>query len=154
MRRFSFSLQPVLEMRARREREHMQRLAEAQRVLEAAQTHLASLERARDDAARTVRERHAELDAIELRTYYAHLEHLTEKIALARECVAAARGHVDAARAELVAASTEKKVVERLRERRWEDFRHEERLAEQRQADDTNARIESRERRAENEVRP
>ncbi|HVA37764.1 MAG TPA: flagellar export protein FliJ [Candidatus Dormibacteraeota bacterium] len=144
MRRFTFTLQPVLELRERRERERMQRLAAAQRLLQDAEARLQGLEAARDDDVRTVRGRHAELELEELHAYYAHLEHVAAEIALQRERVAACRGQVDASRAELVAASTEKKVVERLRERRWQTFQSEERLVEQRQVDDTNARIESR----------
>ena len=144
MKRFTFALQPVLEVRERRERERMQRLAEAQLALQGALERLTALERERDVGVLTVRERHGQLDLEELQAYYSHLEHLAGEIALQRERVAAARGQVDAARADLVAASTEKRVVERLRERRYESFRHEERLAEQRQVDDDNARIESR----------
>lgn len=144
MKRFTFALQPVLDVRERHERERMQRLADAQMVLARAEERLAALEQERDAEVLTVREHHSHLELEELQAYYAHLEHVASEIALQRERVAAARGQVDAARAELVAASTEKKVVERLRERRYESFRNEERLAEQRQVDDDNARVESR----------
>ncbi|TAM74120.1 flagellar export protein FliJ [bacterium] len=144
MKRFTFALQPVLDVRERHERERMQRLAEAQMVLQRAEEHLAALKQERDAEVLTVRERHGQLELEELQAYYGHLEHMATEIALQRERVAAACSQVDTARAELVAASTEKKVVERLRERRYESFRNEERLAEQRQVDDDNARVESR----------
>src|SRR5579872_3243948 len=144
MKRFRFALQPVLELRERRERERMRRLAEAELILQRAQERLASLERRRDEDVQTVRQRHSELALEELQAYYAHLEHMAGEIALQRQRVAAAGSQVAAARAALVTASTEKKVVERLRERRLEAFQNEERLEEQRQVDDTNARVESR----------
>ncbi|TAM61610.1 flagellar export protein FliJ [bacterium] len=144
MKRFTFSLQPVLDVRERRERERMQRLAQAQLELQQAQERLEELDRERQGETRVVRERHSQLELEELQAYYAHLEHLAAESACQRERVAEAQRRVETSRTELIAASTDKRVVERLKERRHEDFLHEERLAEQRQVDDDNARVESR----------
>lgn len=144
MRRFAFALQPVLDHRKRIEDEKQLVVAARKRALDEAERELARLNEEFRKHALMLREQHRELQTSDLQCIYAHLQFLDRCIVAQIRIVAERRVAVDRARADLLAASKEKKVVEKLKERRREAFVKEEQRVEQKEFDDGNARREGR----------
>ena len=139
-KRFKFSLQPVLEQRRRVEEEKQQVVAQRQRELDRSE---AELKRLNDDfrsSSESLRTNHRALDGEQLRLHYAHLQFLDRAITAQIRVVAERRVALDRARNDLLEASKERKVVEKLKERRHEAFVAEELRIEQNELDDGNAR--------------
>jgi flagellar FliJ protein len=140
MPKFAFRLDPVLD--------HRQRLEDAQQlVFAAALAELRAAEAQRDDyiARRAdMRQRivtgHAEMDGVELRATYAHCDFLDRSIVTQQVVINAARVKVDRERAKLVVKTTDKKILEVLKERRREAFEAEVSAAEQQAGDEINSR--------------
>lgn len=140
MARFHFRLQTVLDHRDRIERDKQRLLAMAQQALAAAQARVAAL---RDDYERTgeeLRVKHAELDAMELYNYYAHMDFVLRAIRDAEAKAAALSLDVERAKVALLMARRDKKILETLKQRRRDAFDLEEKATEQRALDDLNAR--------------
>ena len=139
MPRFVFKLEPVLTLRERVEREKHALLAAAERDMAAAQTRLRAVEEEYDRRRLEVCGHHS-FAADELRNAYAHMDFLARTADEWRTRVAACFAEVDRARRILLAATRDKKVIERLKERRHEAFQAEQSVIEQREVDDQNAR--------------
>ncbi|MDQ2679761.1 MAG: flagellar export protein FliJ [Candidatus Eremiobacteraeota bacterium] len=139
-RRFVFALQPVLAQRERAEAEKQRVLAQRQRVLNDAKASLAALHNEFREYSGALRDKHRSFTTEELRLYYAHLEFLDRAIAAAEETAATAQHAFDRARDELLAASKERKAIEKLKEKRHASHVAEENALEQRELDDGNAR--------------
>ncbi len=140
MARFKFALEPVLDHRSRIEDEKQQVLAERQRELKAAEDELARLNGDFKRYATALREDHAELSSDELRWHYAHLEYVDRCMIMQHGVILQRRSAVDRARADLIAASKDRKVIEKLKDRRLEEHRTLQAAAEQKELDDTNNR--------------
>jgi flagellar FliJ protein len=140
MSRFRFRLQPVLDVRERVQDERQRDLALKKRDLVEAETALAALEADRDDQRAALVRGHRSFGVDELRTAYAHLAYLDRAIEDQAVRVSACGDEVDRAKAKLVAANTDRKVLETLRTRRRDAFNAEVAQAEQREVDDQNAR--------------
>ena len=140
MKRFSFPLQPVLDHRKRIEDEKQLVVAQRKRALDEAERELTRLNDEFRLHAAMLRDKHKKLETRELQSIYAHLQFLDRCIVAQIRIVAERRVALDRARAELLEASKEKKVVEKLKERRRETFVLEEQRVEQKELDDGNAR--------------
>ncbi len=139
-KRFRFPLQPVLEHRKRIEDEKQQLVAERKRALEISERELQRFNDQFRSSSDRLRNDHREFSGEELRLHYAHLQFLDRAITAQIRVVAERRVAVDRARADLLEATKERKVVEKLRERRHEAFVAEELRVEQNELDDGNAR--------------
>ncbi len=140
MKKFAFALQPVLDHRKRIEDEKQLVVAQRKRALDEAER---ELERLNDEFRRhaaMLRDSHEKLETRELQCIYAHLQFLDRCIVAQIRIVADRRVALDRAREELLEASREKKVVEKLKERRREAFALEGQRIEQKELDDSNAR--------------
>lgn len=140
MKKFAFALQPVLDHRKRIEDEKQLVVAQRKRALDEAER---ELERLNDEFRRhaaMLRDSHKKLETRELQCIYAHLQFLDRCIVAQIRIVAERRVALDRAREELLEASREKKVVEKLKERRREAFVLEGQRIEQKELDDSNAR--------------
>lgn len=146
MAKFRFSLQPVLEHRRRLEERLQMALAAQRRELDLAQAELMSLNQEFRRHSDELRFGHKSLDIDALRLRYAHLQFLDRSIDAQIHVVAQRRTEVEVVRLETLAASKDRKVVERLRERRSEEHATEETLHEQKELDDANARVHARNR--------
>jgi len=142
--RFKFSLEPVLDHRERIEDGRKREFAAAQRARMQAEAAYQQLVDRRDAIRTRLQTGHNELDAVELRASYTHLDYLDRAIAASGGRVAAARSNEDRARGVLVVATKDKKVLETLKTRRREAFDSEVTRADQRELDDLNARAFSR----------
>ncbi|HUN29142.1 MAG TPA: flagellar export protein FliJ [Alphaproteobacteria bacterium] len=140
MKRFTFALQPVLDRRKRIEDEKQLIVAARARSLDEAERELARLNEEFRRHSVMLREKHAKLETRELQSIYAHLQFLDRCIIAQIRIVAERRVALDRARTELLEASKEKKIVEKLKERRREGFVLEEQRIEQKELDDGNAR--------------
>lgn len=140
MGRFKFALEPVLDHRERIEDEKQLVLAERQRELKAAQDELARLNAEFKRHSMALREEHAQLSSEELRWYYAHLEFLDRCMTMQHSIIFQRRAAVERARADLVDASKDRKVMEKLKDRRFEEHQAFEAAQEQKELDDTNNR--------------
>lgn len=140
MAKFKFALEPVLDHRSRIEDEKQQVLAERQRELKAAEDELARLNGEFKRYSTVLRDDHAKLSSEELRWHYAHLEYLDRCMTMQHGIIFQRRAAVDHARQDLIAASKERKVIEKLKDRRFEEYQALEAAAEQKDLDDTNNR--------------
>jgi flagellar protein FliJ len=139
-RKFRFALTPVLDHRQRIEDEKKQTVALRQVAYDAALAELTRLNDEFRDNAAFLRERHRDLEIEDLRSNYAHLQFLDRVIDAQTRAVAERKAELDRARDALLAAAKDRKVVERLRERRKNAFVAEELRVEQNELDDGNAR--------------
>ena len=140
MRKFKFALQPVLGHRERIEDEKQQVFAARSSELQAALEDLARLNGDFKRYSTALRDDHAQLSTDELRWHYAHLEYLDRCIARQHTVIAQCRQAVELARVDLTAASQDRKVMEKLKNKRYEQHRALEAAYEQRELDDANAR--------------
>lgn len=140
MRKFVFALEAVLGVRERAEEQRRQAMLVRQRELEAARAELKRLDGEYRAHADVLRGQHRSLDAGDLRLHYAHVEFLDRQITAQTRAIADRTAAFERARADLLAASKERKVVEKLKERRREAHHVEEMREEQQEMDDTNAR--------------
>lgn len=140
MRKFRFALKPVLDHRERIEDEKQQALAIQMQELRKAQEELARLDAEFRRFSSRLRAEHRKLALHDLRTHYAHLEYLDRRITAQHVVIAQQKIAVEAARQEVLAASKDRKVIERLKDKRLEEHRASEACIEQRELDDSNAR--------------
>ena len=144
MKKFVFTLQPVLDQRQRVEDEKQQIVAQRKRSLDEAEGELKRLNAEFRQSSERLRSAHRELTDEELRLHYAHLSFLDRTIVAQIQVVAERRVALDRARADLLAASKERKVVEKLKDRRREAYVAEAARIEQNALDDNNARRQAR----------
>ncbi len=144
--RFHFSLEPVLELRRIREREAMVRVAEVERERLALEGRIRTLTSDADRARTELRDclsgpsRQMSLRGVGLQANTMFSLHgQTHAGALA---LAGVLRRLEMARAALLKASTDRKAVERLRERRFDEWRHANARAQSR-ADDEIASVAS-----------
>ena len=140
MSRFRFRLQPVLDLRGRIVDERQREMALKLRDLTEAQALAARLEAEREARRGALTRDHAGFDVETLRATYAHLAYLDRSIEDHAVRVAACVAEFDRAQVRLVEASTDRKVLETLKTRRYEVFVAGEAVVEQREVDDQNAR--------------
>jgi flagellar FliJ protein len=138
--RFKFALEPVLDHRERIEDEKQQMLAERQRELKVAEDELARMNAEFKRYSTALREDHAKLSSDELRWHYAHLEYLDRCMTMQHGVIYQCRAAVDRARADLASASKDRKVIEKLKDRRFEEYQAVLAAQEQKDLDDTNNR--------------
>lgn len=140
MKKFSFTLRPVLEHRKRIEEEKQLVVAERQRDLSAAQNELARLNGRFKEYAERLRSGHMALSTEELRAHYAHLEFLDRAMTMQHAVISQCRFALDRAREELLEAAKDRKIIEKLKERRLGEYRALEQAEEQKALDDSNNR--------------
>lgn len=140
MAKFKFALEPVLDHRERIEDEKLQVFAARQRELKAAEDELARLNAEFKRYSAVLREDHATLTSEELRRHYAHLEYVDRCIVMQHSLVFQRRSALERARVDLVEASKDRKVLEKLKDRRLEEHQALEAAQEQKDLDDTNNR--------------
>ena len=140
MAKFKFALEPVLDHRERIEDEKQQILAQCERELKAAEDELARMNAEFKRYSMALRDDHTTLSSEELRWHYAHLEYLDRCMTMQHGVIYQCRAAVDCARADLAAASKDRKVIEKLKDRRLEEHRAVQAAQEQKDLDDTNNR--------------
>lgn len=126
MKRFEFRLEPVRRFRAGVEKERKREFAEAQAAYE---RELALLLGLKGEESRVARELRGELngrcDARRITAACYRLELLRKRIQDQEARTQEAQRNLEKKRSALVEASKERKVMDRLRELRWEDYLYE-----------------------------
>lgn len=140
MKRFKFSLEPVLDHRERIEEEKLQVFGERQRALQEALNELSRLNGNFKSYSDALRDGHRTLTCDELRRHYAHLEYLDRRITMQHAAISQRRMESERARVELVDAGKDRKVIEKLKDKKREQYRAAEAAFEQRELDDFNNR--------------
>ena len=140
MKKFAFTLAPVLEHRKRIEDEKQVIVATRKRELDETERELARLHDEFRVHSEMLRDRHRELDTGQLQSVYAHLQFVDRCIVAQVSIVAERRAALNRARTDLLDASKNKKIVEKLKERRRAAHALEEQRFEQKELDDGNAR--------------
>lgn len=124
MRRFEFSLQKVLDYRQRREEQAIRAFAEAQAQLLHEQAVLHKLVVEREECLRrSHRRQRLTVDLLDVEQTY--LSALEERIEAQRERVAEAEKVLEERQEALIEAQRERKALERLREKHYEQWRQE-----------------------------
>jgi flagellar FliJ protein len=120
VRRFHFPLQTLLEVRSRREEWCAQRLAEAQRLVREQVRALGELRAALAGGRAALRRALGEGAGVgEVLLHLEHIQRLEVQIARAEVRLVELRAKEEEARREYLEARRARRVVERLRERRW-----------------------------------
>jgi flagellar FliJ protein len=121
---FRFSLQRILELRAKREQEIAVKLSEAQSQAEDARQACEALQMARDAGQARWFQAHAANRTVgQMQNLSYVLERLDHCIAQANDSARTAEERAQQVANDLTAASQERRVLDRLRERRLEEWR-------------------------------
>ena len=138
---FAFVLEPLLAQRKDSEARHRSVVAKRARAFELANAAFEALGAQYrlhcEQLAGDRRSRESEI----LRIQYAHLEALERQRDAARRVVEQRRLDVEAARVELRSAAKARKVLEKLKERRFQEYAAKRARAEALELDDANARL-------------
>ncbi|MGE5507379.1 MAG: flagellar export protein FliJ [Chitinophagales bacterium] len=123
MKKFSFSLQTVLELKRHREEALLEELGRRQRAAAEAEAALAAMREKRRRAQRELRELLTGPLAVErVQEARDYLSGLDVELGRRAEQARARQEEVRECRQRVVAAARERKVLERLRDRQWEDY--------------------------------
>jgi flagellar protein FliJ len=138
--RFQFRLQPLLERRRRTEAEKQRDFAGRLRALERSMREIERLADARRCCAAALVARSGSAIATDLRLHEGYLAMLEAAIVRERRTRTELEAALNQARDELIAASRERRVIEKLKERRRHAFDAEETRREELAIDESNAR--------------
>lgn len=135
VRRFEFSLQKVLDYRQRREEQALRAFAEAQAQLAHARAVLERLQHEREECLARSQRRHRLMVPM-LTVEQTYLSALEERLEEQRQRVAQAERLLEERRQALLEAQRERKALERLREKQYEQWRQEMLRVEQKALDE------------------
>lgn len=120
---FRFNLQQILNFRRQNEESKEFELAQANRVLQQEEDRLAFFTDRRDLYQQELLDRQKEgVSPAELALYTAYMAFLKEKIEWQMEAVATARKQVEEKKEELLAARKDRKILDRLRSKKYEAY--------------------------------
>lgn len=128
---FKFRLQKVLEMREQKEKLLQQRFMELLAMAEYEKKELEKLyERQEEYRQQLAEKQQGNLEVHEVMNYLSYLEHLADAIEEQKVVVREAEERAEEARLDLMRAAQEKKAVEKLRDKQYEDWMKEQQRAE------------------------
>jgi len=136
MARFIFKLQSVLDLRKQKEDSVKNELAAAMRKLQAEERKLSELENKQDDTVREFNEKTRKTTVHELVEFNEYLSVLNSRIRTQKENVNIAAQYVDKVREELVKAMKDRKILEKLKDRQYEEFLLDQKKLEQKTNDE------------------
>lgn len=140
MQKFEFRLESVRNLKVQMEDNAKNNLALASRELEKQKDHLSGLQTTRESSIRelnSVVDKGISINQIKL--YNNYLSLLKRKITNQKENVNNAQIHVDIKRESLVKAVQERKILDKLRDKKYEEFLKEQSKAEQLLIDELNS---------------
>ncbi|MCX7746998.1 MAG: flagellar export protein FliJ [Clostridia bacterium] len=121
--KFKFKLQPLLNVKIQIEDSLKNEFGKAMLKLEQEKERLSLLEYERKELIGTFNERSAQGVMVkELREYTAYISHMKEKMDLQKENINAAQRNVDKCREELIKASREREIIEKLKEKKYQEY--------------------------------
>ncbi|MDR5704205.1 MAG: flagellar FliJ family protein [Armatimonadota bacterium] len=123
MKRFQFPLQTLLDVRSRREELCAQRLAEAQRLVREQERLVQELRTIFAEGRLALRRALEEGAGVEeILLHLEHIQRLEVHLARAEACLLELKAKEEETRKEFLEARRARRVVERLRERRWASY--------------------------------
>jgi flagellar FliJ protein len=140
MARFVFPLQPVLDARRRKEEEKLRAFARAKAARDENARDLGRLDGALRIGGRALHEFAMTGSTASLRLYDAHLGYLERTLQSREKSSVESAPVLDRAASELYAANRERRLLEKLKERRLQEFEREEARRDERELDEANAR--------------
>ncbi len=138
MGRFVFALQPLLDERRRKEEEKQLAFVRVKAACDERSHELDRLGGALRARGRALHECAMTGSAANLRLYDAHLRYLERAIDSGERCHAQSASAFDRAAAELVEANRERRLTEKLKERRLAEFEREEARRDELELDEAN----------------
>lgn len=136
MAKFSFRLQSVLNLKNQQEDNLKNELGKALRRLDNEKHKLAQLKSSLIDLEAQFNEKAKKSDVYKLIKFNEYLSLLTSKIKLQKEKVNCAALNVDKVREELVKAVKERKILDKLKEKKKEEYFQEQKRSEQKTNDE------------------
>jgi flagellar FliJ protein len=136
MAKFIFKLQSILNLSKQKEDSLKNELANAMRRLEAEKRKLASLEYTLDETVREFNEKTKKTTVHELIEFNEYLSILNSRIKAQKENVNNAAQYVDKVREELVKAMKDRKIMDKLKDKQFEEFLLEQKQLEQKTNDE------------------
>lgn len=136
MAKFEFRLQPVLNIKAQKEDNLKNELGKAIRKLETEKRRLAGLRKDLNGLSAEFNEKARKTPVRKLIEYKRYMDVLSFKIELQKESVNKAGANVDKVRGDLLNAVKERKILEKLKEKKHDEFLHEEKKLEQKTNDE------------------
>lgn len=136
MAKFSFRLQPVLNVRIQQEDNLKNELGKAVRRLETEKRQLWHLEDALDDHVKEFNEKTKKTTVYSLIEFNEYLSLLNSKIKLQKENVNIATQNVDIVREQLVEAVKERQILDKFKEKKLDEYAQEQKRLEQKTNDE------------------
>jgi flagellar protein FliJ len=140
MTRFVFALQPLLDARRRTEEEKQRAFVRAKAARDENVRDLGRIAGALRLGGRALHECAITGSTSSLRVYDAHLRYLEQTLQSRERSNAESAPAFDRAASELCAANRERRLIEKLKERRLQEFEREEARRDERELDEANAR--------------
>ncbi|HON77964.1 MAG TPA: flagellar export protein FliJ [Spirochaetota bacterium] len=143
MKKFQFKLQKLLDIREAREKEVKNELAALLNIQNAERMKQEEYRRkmAEERAKFTVKLKSGKFSYAESMMFERFVEFANKVIDAAQDRIDSMEGEISRVRAKLVEASREKKVVERLKERQWEEYQYEVNREIAKENDDANQKL-------------
>ncbi len=136
MAKFLFKLQPVLNLKQQQEENKKNELGKAVQMLEAEKHRLAELENSLAAAVEEFNEKTRKTTVHKLIEFNDYLSVLNSKIKSQKENVNNAASYVDKVREELLTAVKERKILEKLKEKKHDEYLIEQKKLEQKTNDE------------------
>ncbi|HPJ38255.1 MAG TPA: flagellar export protein FliJ [Spirochaetota bacterium] len=143
MKKFQFKLQKLLDIREAREKEVKNELAALLNIQNAERMKQEEYRRkmAEERAKFTVKLKSGKFSYAESMMFERFVEFANKVIDAAQDRIDSMEGEISRVRVKLVEASREKKVVERLKERQWEEYQYEVNREIAKENDDANQKL-------------
>ncbi len=141
MSRFKFSLQQVLELKQSLKKQLATEIIKLELEEEKVQNRIKKLTQEWENEGRALEAEKSSLVAAEYRLRMSYLEYLSEKIEEERKALFDIARLLATKRQKLIQFSREQKILEKLRERREQEFRKQERRREQKEIDEVAAQL-------------
>lgn len=136
MTKFIFRLQPVLNIKLQKEENLKNELGKVIQKLEAEKRELARLEFSLNSAVDDFNKKTVKSTVIKLIEYNEYMSYLNSKIKIQKENVNYAAYNVDKVREELLTAVKERKILDKLKEKKQEEYLQEGKRLEQKTNDE------------------
>lgn len=137
MKKFSFKLQTVLNMKIQMENDAKNKLGQAIQKYENEKNTLQRFIKQSDDSMEEMRNAFKkEINIVGIRGYSTYISHLSKKIEVQQENVETANQNVNRQREKLVAILKERKALDKLHDKKYELYLREQSLEEQKLIDE------------------
>ncbi len=136
MAKFTFNLEAVLRIKTQKEESIKNELGKAVQRLEAEKQKLAKLENTVEEITAQFNRKAKRTTVRKLIEFNEYLSLLDSKIKKQKENVNCAASDVDRIREELLQAVKERKILEKLKEKKFDEFLHEQKKLEQKSNDE------------------